>query len=175
MHKKNNHEINLTDKQKHLYSHRLQDIEAGLKSHLTLTWRVTQAKSHNDLRLNIFNCKMDTNPVYPPRAVKLQGNTYLGPGVGVSLGASPWSQMGLDKDEDKKKKKILVLCQGGKPPPFQISEWGLRCEPWTTPQKVWSLPGKNLLSGPGSSMMWCCSLSSPGLHQAKSSWDLEVY
>jgi hypothetical protein len=33
----NNHEIKFTDEQKHLYSHRLQDIEAGLKSHLTLT------------------------------------------------------------------------------------------------------------------------------------------
>ena len=47
--------------------------------------------------------------------------------------------MGLDKDTEK---KILVLCQGGKPPPFQISEWGLhrrpggctiRCEPRTAP------------------------------------------
>ena len=36
--------------------------------------------------------------------------------------------MGLDKDEDKKKKK-LVLYQGGKPPPFQISEWGLHQGP----------------------------------------------
>ena len=29
------------------------------------------------------------NPVSPPRAVKLQGNAYLGPGIGVSPGASP--------------------------------------------------------------------------------------
>ena len=36
--------------------------------------------------------------------------------------------MGLDKDEDK---KILVLCQWGKPPPFQISEWGLHRGPCT--------------------------------------------
>lgn len=85
----NNHEIKFTDEQKHLYSHRLQDIESGFKSHLTLTCRVTQGKSHNDLRLNIFNCNMDTNPVSPPRAVKLQGNAYLGPGIGVSPGASP--------------------------------------------------------------------------------------
>ena len=87
--KKKQHEINFTDEQKHLYNHRLQDIESGFKSHLTLTCRVTQGKSHNDLRLNIFNCKMDTNPVSPPRAVKLQGNAYLGPGIGVSPGASP--------------------------------------------------------------------------------------
>ena len=54
-----------------------------------LTCRVTQGKSHNDLRLNIFNCKMDTKPMSPPTAVKLQGNAYLGRGVGVSPGASP--------------------------------------------------------------------------------------
>ena len=111
-----------------------------------LTCRVTQGKSHNNLRLNIFNCKMDTNPVSLSRAVNLQENAYLGPGVGVYPGPSliwnssrtglsssggwgssvePGSQMGLDKDEDKKntgQKKILVLCQGGEPPPFQISE-----------------------------------------------------
>ena len=52
-----------------------------------MTCRVTQGKSHDDLRFNIFNCKMDINPVVPPRAVKLQGNAYLGPGIGVSLGA----------------------------------------------------------------------------------------
>ena len=40
----NNHEIKFTDEQKHLYSHRLQDIESGFKSHLTLTCRVTQGK-----------------------------------------------------------------------------------------------------------------------------------
>ena len=50
-------EINLTEEQKHLYNHRLQDIESAFKSHLTLTCRVTQGKSHNDLRLNIFNSK----------------------------------------------------------------------------------------------------------------------
>ena len=77
---KKKHEINLTKEQKHLYSLGLQDIESGFKSHLTLTCRVTQGKSHTDLRLNIFNCKMDTNPVSPPRAVKLQGNAYLVPG-----------------------------------------------------------------------------------------------
>ena len=87
--KKKQHEINFTDEQKHLYNHRLQDIESGFKSHLTLTCRVTQGKSHNDLRLNIFNCKMDTNPVSPSRAVKLQGDAYLGLGVRVSPGASP--------------------------------------------------------------------------------------
>ena len=32
---------------------------------------------------------MDANPVSPPRAVKLQGNAYLGLGVGVSPGTSP--------------------------------------------------------------------------------------
>ena len=32
---------------------------------------------------------MDINPVSPPKAVKLQGNAYLGPGIGVSPGASP--------------------------------------------------------------------------------------
>ena len=35
--------------------------------------------------------------------------------------------MGLDKDKDKK--KMLVLCQGGKPPPFQTSAWGLHRGP----------------------------------------------
>ena len=87
--KKKNHEINLTEEQKHLYSHRLQDIDSGFKSHLTLTCRVTQGKSHNDVRLDRFICKMDTNPVSPPRSVKLQGNAYLGPGIAVSPGASP--------------------------------------------------------------------------------------
>ena len=82
-------EINLTEEQKHLYNHRLQDIESGFKSHLTLTCRVTQGKSHNDVRLDRFICKMDTNPVSPPRSVKLQGNAYLGPGIAVSPGASP--------------------------------------------------------------------------------------
>ena len=48
-----------------------------------------QGKSHNDLKLNIFNCKTDINPVSPPRAVKLQGNAYLGLGVGVFLEAFP--------------------------------------------------------------------------------------
>ena len=56
IHQKKN-EINLTEEEKHLYNHRLQDIESGFKSHLTLTCRVTQGKSHNDLRLNIFNSK----------------------------------------------------------------------------------------------------------------------
>jgi len=59
-----------------------------IPAHL-LTCSVTPGKSHNDLSLNMFNCKTDTNPVSPPRAVKLQGNAYLGPGVGVSPGASP--------------------------------------------------------------------------------------
>ena len=31
----NNHEINFTNEQKHLYSHRFQDIESGFKSQLT--------------------------------------------------------------------------------------------------------------------------------------------
>ena len=86
--KKTKPEMNLTEVQKYLYSHELQDLESGFKSQLTHC-RVTQGKSHNDLRLNIFNCKMNTKPLSPPRAVKLQGNAYLGRGVGVSAGASP--------------------------------------------------------------------------------------
>ena len=79
--KKNNPEINLTDGQKPRV---WVQIPAD-----PLTCRVTQGKSHNDLRLNIFNCKMDTKPVSPSWAVKLQGNAYLGRGVGVSPGAPP--------------------------------------------------------------------------------------
>ena len=87
--KKKKKERNLTEEQKHLYSHRLQDIESGFKSHLTLTCRVTQGKLHNDLRLNIFNSKWTETQLSPPRAVKLQGNAYLGLGIEVSPGASP--------------------------------------------------------------------------------------
>lgn len=36
--------------------------------------------------------------------------------------------MGLDKDEDQDN-KTLVLCQRGKPPPFQISQRGLHGGP----------------------------------------------
>ena len=45
--------------------------------------------------------------------------------------------MGLDKDENK---KLLVLCQGGKPPPFQISEWVLHRGPGDEQSDVNSKP-----------------------------------
>ena len=77
-------------------------------------------------------------------------------------------QVGLDEDQDK---KIILLCLRGKPPPFQSSEWGLHKGPvrrsgggWGSsaqsevitlnpPQRGWIPTGKNLLSGPGSSVM----------------------
>ena len=78
--KKKKHEINLNEEQKHLYSHRLQDIESGFKSHLTLTCRVTQGKSHNYLRLNIFNCKMDRNPVISSQGCETPKKCLFRPG-----------------------------------------------------------------------------------------------
>ena len=73
--------INLTKKQKHLYSHGLHPrhrIWVQISAH-PLTCRVTQDRSHNGLRRNIFNCKIDTDSVSPSRVGKLQGNAYLGP------------------------------------------------------------------------------------------------
>ena len=74
--------------------------------------------------------------------------------------------MGLDKDEDKKKEKNSSVSgrEATSFPDLRVvpapRAWGLHNQMWTlnSPQQGWSLPGKNLLSGPVSSVMWCCSM-----------------
>ena len=134
--------------------------------------------------------------------MKLKGNGYGDQGVGGSPAASPCvkfsgtvlssscgqgssvelgSQMGLDKDQDENDTRrgsgreatsFPDVRMGPKPGTRGCKIRSDNSEP---PLQGQPLPGKDLLSGSGSSMMCCCSLSSPCIHQAKSSWELQVY
>lgn len=77
---KNKPEINCTKEHKHLYSHGLQDKESGFKSYLPTDLQSDSGQITQWTEAEHINRKMDTNPVCLPRAVKLQENTYLGPG-----------------------------------------------------------------------------------------------